>query len=141
MSWKDFPLSDYERQIISKLPPDIAALADKYPSDIFNAAEYYECPPFPDGYIPHSIEIYYQEDADNSNVFIVDGILKDYKIDNLDEKSQFIGVQIDDEWGYIQIEGKEILNRLGSVILPDVILQPTVLINSVLKGENHDRSI
>ncbi|WP_237088475.1 hypothetical protein [Nostoc sp. PCC 7120 = FACHB-418] len=46
-------------------------------------------------------------------------------------------MQIDDQWAYIQIEGQEILNRLGGVILPDVVIEPTALLNSVLQVENH----
>ncbi|MFN6572021.1 hypothetical protein [Dendronalium sp. ChiSLP03b] len=135
MSWKDFPLSDYQLQVISKLPLEIAALADKYPSDIFNAAEYCDRPPFPDGYIPHFIEIYYREDADNSDVLIIDGVIKDYKIsDEAHTKDQFIGMQIDDEWAYIQIEGRVILNRLGGLILPNVLADSATLINSVMRG-------
>ncbi|RUR72657.1 hypothetical protein DSM107007_56710 [Nostoc sp. PCC 7120 = FACHB-418] len=70
-------------------------------------------------------------------MFIVNGELEDYRLDDLDLNTKSIAVQIDDQWAYIQIEGQEILNRLGGVILPDVVIEPTALLNSVLQVENH----
>ncbi len=55
----------------------------------------------------------------------------------LDDNTPSVAVQIDDQWAYIQIEGREILNRLGGVVLPDVIVKPSLLLNSVFKGQNH----
>jgi hypothetical protein len=135
MNWK-FQLSDYELEKIAKLPPEIAALAKNYPSDIFNAAEFWNEPPFPDNYIPELVEIYYG-DTDSPDVFIMNGKLEDYRVHNIDDNAQSIAVQIDDQWAYIQIEGKEILNRLGGVVLPDVIVDPSMLLNSVSRGENY----
>jgi len=128
--------SDYELSLLAKLPLDIAALANEHRIDIMNAAECWDEPPFPYNYIPEMIEIYYGN-TPSPHVFIVNGELEDYRLDDLDLNTKSIAVQIDDQWAYIQIEGQEILNRLGGVILPDVVIEPTALLNSVLQVENH----
>ena len=35
---------------------------------------------------------------------------------------------IDDEWAYIQVGGKVLLDRLGEVILPDILLEQKALL-------------
>jgi hypothetical protein len=122
--------SAYELEQLAKLPPEIAALASYYPTDIMNAAEFWHEPPFPENYIPSLIEVYYGDTA-SSDIFILNGELRDYQIRNFDKSTPSIAVQIDDQWAYIQVEGKEILNRLGGVILPDVIVEPSILFSSL----------
>ncbi|MBD2531904.1 hypothetical protein H6G97_20875 [Nostoc flagelliforme FACHB-838] len=128
--------SAYELEQLAKLPSEIAALANKYRVDIVNAGEFWDQPPFPDNYIPELVEIYYGY-TDSPDVFIRNGVLEDYRVRNLDDNTPSVAVQIDDQWAYIQIEGREILNRLGGVVLPDVIVKPSLLLNSVFKGQNH----
>lgn len=133
MNWK-FHLSEYELKQIAELPPDIAALAEKYPSDIANVAEYWNEPPFPENYLPKTIEIYYG-DTDSPSIFIMDGKLEDYET-RLQENTSTIGVFIDAQCAYIQIDNREIFNRLGGVILPDIVVDPSKLIQSLLTGES-----
>lgn len=130
--------SNYELKALSKLPLDIAALAnnDVNRVSIINAADYWDEPPFPENYIPEFIEIYY-EDADSPHIFIVNGQLKDYNVANLPDTTNTLSVLIDDQWAYIQIEGNVILNRLGGVVLPDVLVSPSSLINSLVGVGNH----
>ncbi|BAY14082.1 hypothetical protein [Calothrix sp. NIES-2098] len=128
--------SNYELHLLAKLPLDVAALAEKYRIDIINAAEFWDEPPFPDNYVPEMIEIYYGNTI-SPHVFILNGQLEDYKLDDLDINRKSIAVQIDDQWAYIQVEGQEILNRLGGVVLPDAVIEPSALLNSILKAENH----
>lgn len=129
-------LSEYEWQLLSKLPLDIAALVNNYRIDIINAAEFWDEPPFPVNHVPEFIEIYYG-DAESPHIFIVNGELKDYNVSNLPDNTQSISVLIDDQWAYIQIESNVILNRLGGVALPDVLVSPSTLINSLVGVTNH----
>lgn len=122
-----------ELENLAKLPPEIAALADKYPVEIVNAAEFWNDPLFPDNYIPHLVEIYYGN-TDGPDVFVMDGELISFHMRHLEAVTPIIAVQIDDQWAYIQIKGQEILNRLGGVVFPDVIINPTTFLHSVLKG-------
>jgi hypothetical protein len=126
-------LSEYE--LLTRLPLDVAALVDNYHTDIINAAEFWNEPPFAENYIPEFIEIYYG-DAESPHIFIVNGELKDYDV-NLLDNTKSISVLVDDQWAYIQIEGQVILNRLGGVVLPDVLVSPSTLINSLVGVTNH----
>jgi hypothetical protein len=128
-------LSEYEWQLLTRLPLDVAALVDNYHTDIINAAEFWNEPPFAENYIPEFIEIYYG-DAESPHIFIVNGELKDYDV-NLLDNTKSISVLVDDQWAYIQIEGQVILNRLGGVVLPDVLVSPSTLINSLVGVTNH----
>lgn len=129
-------LSEYELQLLTKLPLDIVALVNNYRTDVINAAEFWNEPPFPESHIPEFIEIYYG-DAESPHIFIMNGEIKDYKVSNLPDNTKSISVLIDDQWAYIQIEGQEILNRLGGVVLPDVLVSPSTLINSLVGVTNH----
>lgn len=128
--------SEYELNLLAKLPLDIALLAGKYRIDIINAAEFWDEPPFPENYLPEMIEIYYGN-TPSSHVFILNGKLEEYRLDEVDINPNSIAVQIDDQWAYIQVEGQEILNRLGGVVLPDLVIKPSALLNSVLQVESH----
>lgn len=129
-------LSEYELQLLSKMPLDIASLVNNYRTEILNAAEFWGEPPFPENHVPQFIEIYYG-DAESPHIFIVNGELKDYNVTNLPDNTKSISVLIDDQWAYIQIEGDVILNRLGGVVLPDVLVSPSTLINSLVGVTNH----
>jgi hypothetical protein len=124
-------LSEYELQLLSKLPLDIASLVNNYRTDIINAAEFWDEPPFSDNHVPEFIEIYYG-DAESPHIFIVNGELQDYNVANLPDNTKSISVLIDDQWAYIQIEATVIINRLGGVVLPDVLVSPSSLINSLV---------
>lgn len=119
-----YSLNQQDRAIISLLPAEIAALADKYPSEILNTAESWDEEPFPCGYIPEFIDVYC---GDESVVFIADGELKFYQPIVIARNLTSLTVMIDSNFAYIEIEGKEILNKLGGVILPDMITSPSAL--------------
>ncbi|MBD2596049.1 hypothetical protein H6G74_17200 [Nostoc spongiaeforme FACHB-130] len=125
--------SDYELKALSKLPFDIAVLANNelYRNSLMNAADYWDEPPFPENHIPEFIEVYYG-DADSPHIFIVNGELQDYDVANLPDTSKTISVLVDDQWTYIEIEGKVILNRLGGAILPDILVSPSSLVDSLI---------
>ncbi|MHC5746496.1 MAG: hypothetical protein ACYTXT_32300 [Nostoc sp.] len=132
-----YPLSDYDRKQIAKLPPDIAALADKYPSEILNTADSWDNLPFDVNYFPECLEVY-SGDADDANIFVLNGVLKDYVPVPAEKNTSSITVMIDGEFAYIEIEGRQVLNKLGGIVLPEVAINPDVLIQSILKGENND---
>lgn len=45
---------------------------------------------------------------------------------------------IDGEFAYIEVEGRQVLNKLGGIVLPEVAINPELLIQSIIKGENND---
>ena len=126
-------------KIAAKFPQAIVNLCDKYPIAIWNALDSLEVTPLPNNYIPTAIEIYYA-DTFGPQVFILDGKLQEYvSVEEIQKDHNSISVLIDYDWAYIQIEGQVILDRLGGVILPEVLIKPEILIHSVLsEGEIHD---
>ncbi len=119
-------------EIESKLPPQYAALKDKYPVAISNAAESWDIPSIPSGYVPQLIEIYYEDEADDSTIFIKNGQLVSIRLENTVKDPTVIMMEIDDQWAYIQLEGRIILDRRGGAILPDVVVNPSVLLSTIL---------
>ncbi len=119
-------------KITAKFPQEIVNICDKYSIAVLNALEFLETPPLPNGYIPSVIEIYYA-DTFGPQVFILDGKLQEYvSIEEIQKDHNSISVLIDYDWAYIQIENRVILDRLGGVIMPEVLVNPEILIYSVL---------
>ncbi|NBD15519.1 MAG: hypothetical protein GVY04_05040 [Cyanobacteria bacterium] len=119
--------------INEKLPPQYAALKDKYPVSIANAADDWDTPPYPEGYVPQSIDIYYQEhDALGPGLTIEDGKIGSIQFNNWVNDSDVIGVEIDSSWAYIQVEGRVILNRIGGAVLPNVLQSPELLLKATI---------
>ena len=122
------PLSERElAQIRKRLPPDIQALKDKYPQCVYNTSEAWGASPFPHGYVPEEISIYYSDNTNGSDSTYRDGKITVFKLDKPKDKN-VTKVSIDDEWAYIQAGGKVLLDRLGGVILPDIFLEQKMLL-------------
>ncbi len=122
------PLSERElAQIRKRLPVEIQALKEKYPQCVYNVSEAWGASPFPHGYIPESIDIYYSDNATTPDIAFLDGKLRKFKTTPPKDKD-VIKVSIDDEWAYIQAGGKVLLDRLGEVILPDILLDQKALL-------------
>ncbi len=122
------PLTERElAQIRRRLPRDIQALKDKYPQSVYNVSEAWGASPFPHGYIPESISIYYSDDPSGTDIAFQNGKLRNFDLEPSKDKD-VIKVSIDDEWAYIQVGGKVLLDRLGEVILPDILLEQKALL-------------
>jgi hypothetical protein len=106
-----------------KLPPDIASLADRYPVQLVNVADSWDKKPLPENYIPREIEVYCTED-ETPRIYVFEGELIDFIPMEAERKSTSLTMIIDGQFVYIEIEGREILNRLGGVILPEIVLIP-----------------
>lgn len=133
----DYHFSEYDLREIAKLPSDIAVLANKYPCEIINIADAWNDDPFPDGYIPRIFEIYYGT-SDDANVYIVDGVLQDYNVPEKDGHTSSVSILFDGNFAYIEIEGREILNKLGGAVLPHVTIDPSTLVNMLKRGVDDD---
>lgn len=128
-------LSPYELNLIAKkLPPQFAALKEKYPVAIVNAADDWDRKPCPEGYAPKMIEVYYKDEADIPSLFIENGELTFLDPEDNLADTTLIMMSIDDHWAYIQVEGRVILNRIGGAILPDVVVRPEVLLMSMMSA-------
>lgn len=126
------PLSERDlAQIRERLPKDLQAYKDKYPQCVYNVSEAWGASPFPHGYVPESVDIYYADDPTGADISFLEGKLIAFKLHTPKDKD-VIKLSIDDEWAYIQAGGKVLLDRLGEVILPDVLLEQKALLQFTL---------
>lgn len=125
------PPSEIEH-IDSTLPPQFADLKEKYPYAIVNAADYWNEPPFSVGYIPHLIDVYYGDGAENPDICIEDGRLTsiNFPLEG-SAQSPVIQLDVDGRFAFIQIEGIVILNLLSDLVLPDVLVDQFALLKAV----------
>lgn len=119
-------------EINEKLPPQYAALKDKYPVQIVNVADDWDTPPYPNGYVPQDIEVYYHAEGNGGDLYVRDGKLKSISLDSEVNDPEIIAVEIDGNWAYIQIEGRVILNRIGGAIFPDFLSKPDLLLRAII---------
>jgi hypothetical protein len=127
-----YKLSPVQLELIAQLPEEVAAMAATYPVDIYNAAEYWNEPDFPAGYQPVLIEIYYDDEVDGPDIFFLNGELLTFRLREPGIKPTSIAVEIDDQWAYIQLEGQIILDRIGGVILPDILINPGAAVSEFI---------
>ncbi len=127
-----YQLSNYQlKQITKKLPPDIQAFKDKYPLSVYNVAEAWGLKPWPHGYIPEYIGIYYGDAPRGEDISFLDGKLRIFEVRE-PEEINVTKVSIDDEWAYIQIGKRVLLDRLGEVILPELLQEPQKILEILL---------
>lgn len=121
-------------EIDTKLPPQFAALKDNYPVAISNAAEYYDAPPFEEGYVPEVIEVYYGEEADGAGILAWNGRVS-IDLNNYQPGASVLMKQIDGQWAYIQIGSIVLLNRAGGVILPPIAEESDFMLDLMPEAE------
>jgi len=114
-------LTEYERNKIAKLPAKIAELADRYLIQVLNVADSWDKKPLPENYTPHYVSVYCGDNEDSS-MLVLDGELIDFTPVEAERKSTSLSIKIDGTFVYIEIEGQEILNKLGGVVLPEINL-------------------
>jgi len=126
-----YTLSHSEIEDIRKMPDWVGELAEKYPVEIVNASEVWEDKEFPRNYIPQCIEVYYgvSMNSDGPHIFIYQGNVKTFLVKESSKQSMSIMVDIDGKCAYLEVEGREVVNKLGGVILPEVIVNPSLLIS------------
>ena len=125
-------LTDYElQQIRKKLPPKIQALKDKYPQTVYNVSEAWGLKPLPHGYIAEQISIFYGDNPAGADISFFEGELIVFEL-NLPKDKNVIKMSIDADWAYIQVGKEVLLDRLGGVILPDILLEQGRLLEFTL---------
>ncbi len=122
------------KEIDSKLPPYFAALRDKYPVAIANAAEYYDAPPFPESYVPEFIEVYYAEESDSAGILAWNGTVS-VDLNNYKPASDVLMKQIDGQWAYIQVGSLVLLDRAGGVVLPPIVEKSNFMLDLMPEDE------
>ncbi len=129
-------LSSWElEEIETKLPPQFAALKNRYPTAVAAAAEYWDVTPYPGGYIPETIEFFYSEDRSIPfpHAIVKDGVLTHIEPMVITAVDNMVGFSIDDHPAYVRVEGRVILNRIDNVLLPEVITNPDLWAKAIAR--------
>ncbi|MGG6265444.1 hypothetical protein ACQ4M3_05500 [Leptolyngbya sp. AN03gr2] len=123
------------QQIVEILPPELAQLRDRYPNTTYELACAWHLPPFPVGYTPQLIELYYSNDdgTDSPDFVIEAGSLTSIRIPTDETRCEIIQLEIDGQWAFIQIGSAVVLDRIsGRVVLPEVLLDISQLAQSFI---------
>lgn len=118
----DAQISEIER----KLPPQLAALIEQYPVTISLLADYYHAPPFPQGYKPKLIEIYFDELADGPGITYQHEKGLTFDFDFYKPNSSTFFMDVDHEVAYIRLGSLVLLNRSEGIVLPDISLETNI---------------
>ncbi|MBW4426934.1 MAG: hypothetical protein RMY64_15085 [Nostoc sp. DedQUE08] len=137
MADNSYRISETDRKRILRLPSDIAALADRYPSELVNISDSWDEKPFPEGYIPRTIEVYTAE-IEDAVISITDNVLVGYIPCPTEANPSSVTVVVDGDFAYIEIEGREIINHIGGAILPKINTNITELLQTIITGKNDD---
>lgn len=129
-------LTPTQHQFIKQtLPPEIAALRDRYPNTIYEVASVWHYPAFPMGYRPNLIEVYYSNDdgTDAPDLVIDQDYLSGMRLQIEESPCNVIQLEIDGQWAFIQIGSQIVLDRIsGRVILPEVLVDAAQLAASFI---------
>jgi len=130
-----YQLKKFHLDIINEnLPPQFAALKDRYPSTIFNAADHWNKPKFPRGYVPERIAIYYQESAIRPAIYWENGRLEDIWIDeDIPVNPDVMVVRVDCIWTYIRIQQQVILDRTEGIQFPPELSQHELMLRFLMR--------
>ena len=109
------------------LPKWMQDLATRYPISVENVLESQNLPLCPSDYRPRFLELFYGESLPRADIAIsVDGEevkLIYYSRRQISGSEPIIlKIRADDEWVYIQIGNRVLLDRLGENFLPNYIL-------------------
>lgn len=126
--------SDDLELIEQKLPPQFITLKDDYPVAILNIAMVWGNPPYPQGFVPHSVDIYYGEDAVEAGLSVVQGKIVTLSLPNDFAQANVIEMQIDGDTAYVQINGTVLLNRIGGTVLPEIFTSYAALAEAIGKA-------
>ncbi len=126
-----YKLSPSQLKAIEKLPLGIQQLKDKYPVSISNVALDYNLPKLTEHDVVKSIVIYYGDDVDEADWFFRDGVTEIFN-DRIPADPHVIRMTVNGDWAYIQIEGRVVFDRLGSVKLQTVFFDIESQLNTAL---------
>lgn len=129
-------LTSTQHQFVEQtLPPEIAALCDRYPHTVYEVASAWHYPAFPAGYRPNLIEVYYSNDdgTDAPDLVIEQGYLSGMRLQIEEFPCDVIQLEIDGQWAFIQIGSQIVLDRIsGRVILPELLIDVAQLAASFI---------
>lgn len=128
-----YKLTQYHLDIINKnLPPQLAAFKERYPSTVFNAADHWNKPKFPQGYVPKRITIYYQESAPTSAITWHNNRLKKVLLEEIPVSPDVTQVMVDNIWTYICIQHQVFIDRTEGVQFPPELTHHELMLKKLV---------
>ncbi len=91
----------------------------QYKNATINANDCIDIAPYPKGYKPKEIEIYYGDAPSDSTYYYRDGKWVDINLENMEDES-VVQILIDAQWAYIQAGNEVLLDRMGGAELPEI---------------------
>jgi len=119
--------------INQNLPPQFAALKDQYPSTIFNAADHWDKPKFPQGYVPKRLSIYYEESAKRPAISWQYGKLRYVTVEEIPVDPDVTQVMVDCIWTYIRVRHHVILDRTEGVQFPPELSHQELMLRQIIQ--------
>lgn len=128
-----YNLTQYQIDLIDKkLPPQFAVLKDRYPVSVFNAANHWDKPKFPQGYVPKQIAIYYDETPTCPSISWENGKLRYVRIEEIPVDPDVTLVRVEALWTYIRVQGQVILDRTEGVQFPPELTHHELMLRQIL---------
>lgn len=91
----------------------------QYLDSINSAEEYRNVPPFPEGYEPKEIEVFFGNSPSDSTYHYRNCEWFDINLENSGEEP-VTQILVDNQWAFIQVEDKVLLDRMGGIKLPEI---------------------
>ena len=91
----------------------------QYLDSINSAEEYRNVPPFPEGYKPKEIEVFFGNSPIDSTYHYRNCEWFDINLENSGEEP-VTQILVDNQWAFIQVEDKVLLDRMGGIKLPEI---------------------
>ena len=91
----------------------------QYLDSIRSAEEFINVPPFPAGYKPKEIEVFFGNSPIDSTYHYRNGEWFDINLENSGAEP-VTQILIDNQWAFIQVENKVLLDRMSGVELPEI---------------------
>ena len=91
----------------------------QYLDSINSAEEYRNVPPFPEGFKPKEIEVFFGNSPIDSTYHYRNCEWFDINLENSGEEP-VTQILVDNQWAFIQVEDKVLLDRMGGIELPEI---------------------
>lgn len=140
-----YKLTRFHLDIIEQnLPPRFAALKDRYPSTIFNAADHWHKPKFPPGYLPQHIAIYYHESVPWCGIsWYREHNEVEITLEEIPDDPDVTMMVVDTIWTYICVRGQVVLDRTHGIQFPPELINHELMLRQLMRkiasGQSKER--
>lgn len=111
------PITSNSSPKLEKLPAEVEASLARYPELAEEVRRFYNEPPLPVGYEYHRVDIYLDDVL--SLTWLAGEVINYWPLEDLDYQPEAIQFDVDEQPGYLMINGVELINRVQNLsVLP-----------------------